>query len=59
METKQHVLPQVTAETRSLYLMENYFLCCSQFEINLCCGHNEALRGRQKPAKKGTNYHAG
>lgn len=41
MEMKQHVLLQVTAEMRSLYLIENYFLCCNQSEINLCFGHNE------------------
>lgn len=41
-ETKQHVLPQVTTGMGSLYLMENCFLCCYQFEINLCCGHKKA-----------------
>lgn len=41
-EMKQHVLLQVTTEMRSLYLMENYFLCCYQFEINLCLGHKKA-----------------
>lgn len=40
-ETKQHVLPQVTTGMGSLYLMENCFLCCYQFEINLCCGHKK------------------
>lgn len=41
-ETNQHVLPQVTMGMGSLYLMENCFLCCYQFEINLCCGHKKA-----------------
>lgn len=49
---KQHVLPQVTAETRSLYLMENYFLSCNQPEINLCLGHKEDLNARQKLTRK-------
>lgn len=52
MEMKQHVLLQVTAEMRSLYLMENYFLCCNRSEINLCFGHNEILHARQKLVKK-------
>lgn len=46
MEMKQHVLPQVIAEVKSLYLMENYFLCCNQSEINLCLGHKEVLPAR-------------
>lgn len=59
MEMKQHVLLQVTAETRSLYLMENYFLCYNQSEINLCFGHNEVLRARQKLTKRAlTKYSA-
>lgn len=52
MEMKRHVLPQVIAETRSLYLMENYFLRCNQSEGNLCLIHNEVLLVRQKLTKK-------
>lgn len=52
MEMKQHVLPQVTAETRSLDLIENDFLYCTQSEINLCLGHNDVLHARQKLTKK-------
>lgn len=51
MEMKQHVLPQVTAEMRALYLMENYFLRCNQSEGNLCLVRNEVLLARQKLTK--------
>lgn len=42
---KLHVLPQVTTEMRSLHLTEDYFLCCYQFEINLCLGHRKVSHG--------------
>lgn len=49
---KQHVLPQVTAETGVIIFNGKLLLSCNQPEINLCLGHKEVLNARQKLMRK-------